>query len=59
MEETVSNIFFLSPGELVDLYAAYKRGSIHMTDAEEVALIEELLSRPPDGATAWVLMDLM
>ena len=55
----MSNIFFLSPGELVDLYAAYKRGSIHMTDAEEVALIEELLSRPPDGATAWVLMDLM
>ncbi len=54
----MSNIFFLSPGELVDLYAEYTRGSIHLTNAEEVSLIEELLSRPPDGQMAWVLMDL-
>jgi len=40
---------FLSLGELVDLYTVYKRRSINMTDAEEVLLIEELLSSPPGG----------
>ncbi len=55
----MSTIYFLSPGELVDLYAAYRRGSIHLTNDEEVALIEELLSRPPDGGAEWVLMDLI
>lgn len=55
----MSDLFFMSPGELVDLYAAHKRGSIHLTNEEEVALIEELLSRPPDGGAAWALMELM
>jgi len=55
----MSDLFFMSSGELVELYAAYKRGIVHLTNDEEVTLIEELLSRPPDGGAALVLLELI
>jgi hypothetical protein len=55
----MNSIFFMSSDELVDLYAAHKQGSVHLAADEEMALIEELLSRPPSGPAAWALMDLM
>jgi hypothetical protein len=58
-EETMSSIFFLTPDELVGLYAAHKRGKIKLADEDEVALVEELLSRPPSGPVAWELLELM